>query len=322
MGVLEIVLLIAGVAVFTLSFLIPVKKEQLSEQSKKLAEDEIKRLVSQEMDSVKGRVDDTVDEAMDQALEKTERSLEKLSNEKIMAVSDYSDTVIKDIHKNHEEVVFLYDMLNDKQTSLKNTVAQVNETVKAVEETTRGAEEAMGNLKQIQEEAVKQVQEAAKEPVDTGIMRIAKLQGKVVTPPPEERPPVLEELTIPTPVIRAFPEEPDEVLYTLPQAEPAIPVQPVQSYAASPGMTAQPYAAPTPSGMAAAPYAVVQPLVLEPAEPMFSEQDDAESESSESMSNNDRILALYKQGKSEIAIAKELELGVGEVSLVIQLYKD
>jgi DNA-binding NarL/FixJ family response regulator len=38
--------------------------------------------------------------------------------------------------------------------------------------------------------------------------------------------------------------------------------------------------------------------------------------------NNEQILKLHRQGKSKIAIAKELGLGVGEVKLVIDLYKN
>lgn len=37
---------------------------------------------------------------------------------------------------------------------------------------------------------------------------------------------------------------------------------------------------------------------------------------------NDRVLELYKSGKSNVAIARELNLGVGEVKLVIELYKN
>lgn len=37
---------------------------------------------------------------------------------------------------------------------------------------------------------------------------------------------------------------------------------------------------------------------------------------------NDRIMELYKSGKSNVAIARELNLGVGEVKLVIDLYKN
>ena len=35
--------------------------------------------------------------------------------------------------------------------------------------------------------------------------------------------------------------------------------------------------------------------------------------------NTDEILRLYKEGKSNVAIAKELGIGVGEVKLVIDL---
>ena len=37
--------------------------------------------------------------------------------------------------------------------------------------------------------------------------------------------------------------------------------------------------------------------------------------------NNERILELHNQGKSNVAIAKELGLGVGEVKLVIDLFE-
>ena len=37
--------------------------------------------------------------------------------------------------------------------------------------------------------------------------------------------------------------------------------------------------------------------------------------------NNDRILSLHKKGMSSVDIAKELGLGVGEVKLVINLFK-
>ena len=40
-----------------------------------------------------------------------------------------------------------------------------------------------------------------------------------------------------------------------------------------------------------------------------------------SRNSNDRILELHKEGKSNMAIAKELGLGIGEVKLVIDLFK-
>ncbi len=170
MGVLEICLLAAGAVVFILSFLIPAGKEAVTGETKGLAQDEIKKLVSQEMSEIKGHVEDVVGEAIDYAVEKTERSLERLSNEKIMAVNEYSDTVLQEIHKNHEEVVFLYDMLNEKQTSLKQTVAQVNEAVKSVEETRRSAEAIAESICQASGVSEKDaVPESSPATVDAGI---------------------------------------------------------------------------------------------------------------------------------------------------------
>ena len=104
MGALEIFLLIAGGIILILGFLLPQSKNKISDETKGLVREEIKILVSQEMDDIKSHVDDVVDEAVGYAVEKTERSLERLTNEKIMAVNEYSDTVLQEIHKNHEEV--------------------------------------------------------------------------------------------------------------------------------------------------------------------------------------------------------------------------
>ena len=41
----------------------------------------------------------------------------------------------------------------------------------------------------------------------------------------------------------------------------------------------------------------------------------------ESRNSNEKILALHREGMSNVAIAKELGLGVGEVKLVIDLFK-
>ncbi|MCM1238833.1 MAG: DUF6115 domain-containing protein, partial [Lachnospiraceae bacterium] len=154
MDIMEIVLLAAGGIVFLLSFLIPMKKEESSEETRGLAKEEIKTLVSEELEAVRGHVDDVVEEAVNYSIEKTERSLERLSNEKIMAVNEYSDTVLAEIHKNHEEVMFLYDMLNDKHANLKNTVSEINRTVKEAKETKKEAEEVVNTFQRLAPEAV------------------------------------------------------------------------------------------------------------------------------------------------------------------------
>ena len=118
MGILEIVLLAAGAVIFIASFCIPVNQEKLKEETKNLAAEEVKSLVAEELDVVRNRLTELSEEEMQEQIAKSERSMERISNEKIMAVNEYSDTVLEEIHKNHEEVVFLYDMLKNKKESL------------------------------------------------------------------------------------------------------------------------------------------------------------------------------------------------------------
>ena len=132
MGTMEIILLIAGGIIFVLSFFIPTGKGA-DAGTKEMVKKEVKNVVAREMDEVKERIEDIVDETVDYAVEKTERSLERVSNEKIMAVNEYSDTVLEDINKNHQEVMFLYDMLNDKHENIKSTVSKIEQTVKEAE---------------------------------------------------------------------------------------------------------------------------------------------------------------------------------------------
>ena len=167
MNLLEILLLLAGSLIFVVSFWLPAKKEEQLEGTKELAKEEISELVGQEMIRVKEQVTDTVDETITYAVEKTERFMDRMSNEKMMAINEYSDTVIEDIHKTHTEVMFLYDMLNDKYESLKTTAVEVDKTVKAVREAAvlgeQPGQENESEKKDTEEESLAQELSAAEE---------------------------------------------------------------------------------------------------------------------------------------------------------------
>lgn len=137
MTILEIILLAAGALLIAASFFFPEKEEKASiENIDSLVREEVKSSIEQESENMRRHVEDVVDEAVSYAEEKTERTLERITNEKIMAVNEYSDTVLEEINKNHKEVMFLYDMLNDKQKNLKNTVNEASEAAKEVQKTT------------------------------------------------------------------------------------------------------------------------------------------------------------------------------------------
>mgnify|MGYP003289912365 CR=1 FL=1 len=132
MGLTEILLIVLGVLAFVGSFVIPENLSKDQAKEIEIPEEKIKALVAQEVKQASFQIEEKTDETISAAAEKTERYMERLSNEKIMAIQEYSDTVLSQINKNHEEAVFLYDMLNNKQTQVKNTVAEINNKIQNV----------------------------------------------------------------------------------------------------------------------------------------------------------------------------------------------
>lgn len=165
-------------------------------------------------DVVEVAVNEAVDEEIEARLGETERQLEKICNEKIMAVSRYSENVLNEISKNHDEVMFLYGMLKDKESDIKNTVLDVEAVKKSIR--------AMESQQVVQE------------------------QKQTVTKKKENN---------------------------------------------------------------------TQFKHIEKSEPV--KKGAAKQDTS---NHNQRILTLFEQGKTAMEIAKELNLGIGEVQLVIDLY--
>ena len=138
MNWIEVALLIFGVGAFAGSFLIRGKSAD-EEEEQHVDIELIRTIIEKEMGDAKERVAEVVDETLEYAVEKTERASERISNEKIMAISEYSETVLSDINKSHQEVMFLYDMLNDKHNNLKETVKHVDKTAREAEEAANAA---------------------------------------------------------------------------------------------------------------------------------------------------------------------------------------
>ena len=125
MGPMEISLIIIGVVILVASFLIKDRTEEEKLQSTQ----EVKN-ITQEM--IKEEVQNQLAMLSDDVLEHAESKLEKLATQKIMDVGNYSEDVLKNIEDNHNEVMFLYNMLNDKETTLKNTVRDIEAVKRSV----------------------------------------------------------------------------------------------------------------------------------------------------------------------------------------------
>ena len=126
MTTLQVSLLIVGVILLIGSFFITerLSKKEVDELSR-LTSAQLQKVVDKEIEGIDDKVTDVVGTAIDKAVDELQRPMEKLSNEKIMAIHEYSDTVLEEMKKNHDETVFLYDMLNSKQDEIKDLLSSV-----------------------------------------------------------------------------------------------------------------------------------------------------------------------------------------------------
>lgn len=134
MSLTEVILIVLGILLLVLSYLLPAKSGNREEAGIKIDEGLIKGLVEKEVREEKRHINDMVEETLTYSMEKTERTMERLTNEKIMAINEYSDQVLESIHKAHQEVIFLYDMLNDKHDNFVGTVSDATKKMKEIKQ--------------------------------------------------------------------------------------------------------------------------------------------------------------------------------------------
>ncbi len=119
---IEIFLVIVGVVLVTATYVLSEKfemgstdiEEELSTNAKKITEELVKKEVNSEMANI-----------IDDKIEMASVELDKIANEKIMAVGTYSEEVLEKISNNHNEVMFLYNMLSEKEKVLKDTIRDI-----------------------------------------------------------------------------------------------------------------------------------------------------------------------------------------------------
>ncbi len=336
------------------SFFIPDKRnEEGDPKVVQFSEEEIRKLIEKQLNAAKDQISGMVDESINYGMEKTERAMERVSNEKIMAVSEYSDTVLNTIHKNHEEAVFLYDMLNDKHSHLKDTAASVDKS-------TKQAKEIINNISSTLEETVMAETHEIGMPHEISVPHEISMPHEIRMPNVE---PVVESRND----FEQFSENNFEKITLIsPDTEPE------PQYATIPAVEEKPkagrgrkrqenileqLAGATSAGdidMSGSKKAVVPDTASATNQKAESKGDAASGIKAEdvsskekgasmkaekpakrepgisfgtgdkngSVNSNERILALHRLGKSNMAIAKELGLGIGEVNLVLGLFKD
>ena len=255
----------------------------------------VKEMVEKEVAKFRYNLEEAAEESINDNRDKMERAMDRLTNEKMMAINEYSDNVLEKIHKNHEEAMFLYDMLNNKHSQVKTTAAELNQLEKSV----RNIQNEQVNAPKTEDkpklslfgrkEPVKKVQPAEETVAETVKTESPKVDFEPITAPKVEMEDKKEEEK---PKKKAAPKAKKAVSETVDETS-----EPKKAEEAS-----------------------VTPVIDAPSadsgiELMFA------SDSEDSNNNKDRIIALHDAGKSNMAIAKELGLGIGEVKLVLDLYQ-
>ncbi len=289
MTVVEIILLIVGMLFILASFwvtekLSPEELEHISELSK----EEMGVMLRHELDRSKQKVVDMVEDTIDASKEQTERSLEKQTNEKIMAINEYSDTVFEKMNKTHNEIMFLYSMLNDKHselTSFSSDLAQKLQDFKQQEE--EMTKQYLTQLKNQQPQADGALKADSGKPqaaaAKTKTAAKTRAKAKTAAKAASDKKPQDKEKTI------------EPIFVYEPQGQEVVPVE---SQAAPAGVDGR--------KTKKAAIAKAQKVPEAPEE---------------EVNVKEEIIRLYEEGKDSVAIAKKLGVGVGEVRLILGLYK-
>ena len=235
----EIFLIAAGVICVVVSVVMSFGDDKENVESSAKSE-----LTQAQLDMVKHQVDEVIKQQISGLSEKTEAALDKISNTKILEMNEYAESVLGEINRNHNEAVFLYDMLNEKSKEVKTTVKDVNYAKKQVEQIS-------GRTSDMSDNAVMSEEHDGKEPAYEQAVK----SGKDTKDIAKER-------------LAALVKKSNQKAKN---AEDRINTQ-------------------------------------------------ADSLNKE-YSNNERILQMNASGVSVKEIAKKLNMGVGEVRLVINLYK-
>ena len=290
MGI-QILLLVVGLVIIFLSITITDKYSQNKSNGAVSGTEEemMQRIIEESKEKIRANSESILGEKIEEELHRADDELGHISNEKIMAVSDFSDQLLEKIEQNHKEVVFLYDMLNAKENEMKEFVQEIDKSKVVLEELANKEleKQKMIQHKRIQKELEKQLKkERELEKQKNDLM----LSGVIPNNSEEEQTveKVQEVQTRKVNTQMSALERMGGVLEETPTEQ-----MPVEEREEVKETTQEP----------------IQEVVKEPEIKV------------EDSNQNQVILDLYNEGKTIMEIAKLLGKGQGEVKLVIDLFQ-
>lgn len=133
----SVLLIIVGIIIIFISYIISekiIEKNTPDQEEIPFDQSAIDNIWKEKESEFCKNIDKMIQERVDETVDYVEDKLAHVSNEKIMAVSEYSDQILEKIDKNHKEVVFLYDMLNEKENEMKEFVQEIDKSKVVLEE--------------------------------------------------------------------------------------------------------------------------------------------------------------------------------------------
>ena len=329
MTTLEITLILVGIVFLIGSFMV---KDKLSKNDlDKIADmsaEELKVITEKEVKNAESAIDGMLNEHIASKTDETKRDLEKETNSKIMAINEYSDTVLDSINKSHNEIMFLYSMLNDKHEELtrlsgniEKITAQAKKTFKPVDASkinnlsnkTVSSAKPVGHAAPVpNRQAVTESRGIASSDTVTGTKNTASVKTQNVSAQNMMSQNVsTQNIMSQNTVVRNNAASNTAVLNA------AVPNMAAQNTVTQNAAASNMPTRNMPAQNMTASNAAMPSQNLSNTDVQSSRVYDISE-----INHNPQILRLYKSGKDIVEIAKELGLGKGEVKLVIDLYNE
>ena len=294
MDIIVIICLIIGVGCIGASFFIKEKDDIDNHEKEKIAEEIRGRALSE--DSVK-KVTTRVEKGFSEKLSAISEDklggfadkMSEIANDKMLAINDMSGQLMEKIEQNHKEVIFLYDMLNEKSDYLKDFSAKIDGLRHELER---------------EEERIK----ALNNDLDDKMIKVKEVRQTVIAKPVAP--------------VEVKQEKSRRVPTGIEQAKAAIKPAEVPAQAKN-LVKMKKEVEDIPSDINDIFEADERDIFKDAEVPEITEEIDEidlSPELTEELSTNDKILKMHSEGKSVMEISKELGMGQGEVQLILGLY--
>ncbi|MEE1216475.1 MAG: DUF6115 domain-containing protein [Agathobacter sp.] len=329
MTTLEITLILVGIVFLIGSFMV---KDKLSKNDlDKIADmsaEELKVITEKEVKNAESAIDGMLNEHIASKTDETKRDLEKETNSKIMAINEYSDTVLDSINKSHNEIMFLYSMLNDKHEELTRLSGNIEKITAQAKKTFEPIDASkINNLSNKTVSSAKPVGHAAPVPNRQAVTESRGIASSdTVTGTKNTASVKIQNVSAQNMMSQNMSTQnimsQNTVVRNNAASNTAVLNAAVPNMAAQNTVTQNAAASNMPTRNMPAQNMTASNAAMPSQNLSNTDVQSSRVYDISEINHNPQILRLYKSGKDIVEIAKELGLGKGEVKLVIDLYNE